>query len=295
MAPSPRAPQPPPNFPSLPPNPPLDVSPEATLQFFLQRSTLPEVDDADVAETMDKLKADGAISDGRWALLYTRRLTGGEGDGAGGGGGLEGVCRDIEGISNMILAAAAPILKRRGREITAKTKHITYSVDEDGEVADGHGVATLLEDTTTLPSQQVHRLSNPDNAVNWVFTGSDTQLDAICDQVLSDAVDLLDADPTRLSRYAVSVSDTAMRFWYLSPSIILPTHSFDFVLDPTPLVEFLMTTSFASHAELGYDPAMKRVLTEDGMIAYEVSIEDENGEVCRYRTVGEPFYVCSSS
>ena len=58
----------------------------------------------------------------------------------------------------------------------------------------------------------------------------------------------------------------------------------------SPFVHFLLATSFASHAELGYDPTFRRNVIHDAIV-YEYMVHDEaKGRDVWYRTVGDVLF-----
>ncbi|KAL0062262.1 hypothetical protein AAF712_010831 [Marasmius tenuissimus] len=65
-----------------------------------------------------------------------------------------------------------------------------------------------------------------------------------------------------------------MRFWYFSRALNYVTHSFNFITKPKPFIQFLLATSFATPAELRYDPTVVRI-NIDGEWVYDYCIHDE--------------------
>lgn len=117
------------------------------------------------------------------------------------------------------------------------------------------------------------------------------------------------ADPRRRFRFAVTIEDTDMRLWYLSRAICFVSKAFNFITvrimllhprrstvdvqnlqDQQPFVHFLISTSFATQAQMGYDPTTKRVLVHE-KIVYEYAVYDsEKKRDIIYRTTGNALF-----
>ncbi|KAJ8083338.1 hypothetical protein PM082_009210 [Marasmius tenuissimus] len=103
-------------------------------------------------------------------------------------------------------------------------------------------------------------------------------------KLLSNSIHMMSSDPRRRFCFSITIEDTNMRFWYFSRALNYVTHSFNFITKPKPFIQFLLATSFATPAELGYDPTVVRI-NIDGEWVYDYCIHDENKGVRWYRIV----------
>ncbi|TCD60210.1 hypothetical protein EIP91_010546 [Steccherinum ochraceum] len=263
--------------------------PEVDVEWFIQHA-VPQVDDRDVKRTADILRRNGTIRDGRWSD-YPQDFSKMNGDGAIVGAIVYG---HIEDISNAVLAAAAPMLKRRKKVVTARTRSILRQVAKSGpySIRYRHTSATILEEATISPRLPLADPNNPDHVVNWQFQLRN-DFDSIHEnrqELLNNAADMMYADPSRRFRYSVSIEDTNMRFWFFSRTVCFATEVFKFAACPKPLIQFLMAVSFASRTELGYDPTVRWVTPNQNEIAYEYTVLGKEGEEHVYRTVGNGIF-----
>ncbi|TCD60211.1 hypothetical protein EIP91_010547 [Steccherinum ochraceum] len=255
--------------------------PEVSAEWFLQH-VVSKVDDRDVKEVMAKLNQDGIIVGGRWSY-YSQDPSDMKQD-------EDSAYKYIEDISNAVLAVAAPVLKRRDskKRITARTRCIPRRVAKSESENSGykHDAGTILEKTTASPPLHLADLYNPDNAINWEFKlkRDAESVNENRQQFLGNAAHMMFNDPSRRFRYSVSIEDTDVRFWFLSRSICFATKIFNLATTPEPLIHFLMAVSFASRAELGYDPTVKRVAINNE-IAYEYTVVGKQGKKHVFRTV----------
>ncbi|PBK69877.1 hypothetical protein ARMSODRAFT_1018617 [Armillaria solidipes] len=67
------------------------------------------------------------------------------------------------------------------------------------------------------------------------------------------------ADPTRRFMFGTTIENTTARFWFFSRAIVLVSQSFDFIKDYTHLIRYVLSLSFATAEELGYDMSVTRV------------------------------------
>ncbi|KAK0216129.1 hypothetical protein IW262DRAFT_1398178 [Armillaria fumosa] len=67
------------------------------------------------------------------------------------------------------------------------------------------------------------------------------------------------ADPTRRFMFGTTIENTTTRFWFFSRAIVLVSESFNFIKDYTHLIHYVLSLSFATAEELGYDMSVTRV------------------------------------
>ncbi|KAK0499820.1 hypothetical protein EDD18DRAFT_1152744 [Armillaria luteobubalina] len=67
------------------------------------------------------------------------------------------------------------------------------------------------------------------------------------------------ADPTRRFMFGTMIENTTTRFWFFSRAIVLVSEPFNFIKDYTHLIHYVLSLSFATAEELGYDMSVTRV------------------------------------
>ncbi|KAK0480485.1 hypothetical protein EDD18DRAFT_1363656 [Armillaria luteobubalina] len=76
---------------------------------------------------------------------------------------------------------------------------------------------------------------------------------------LWDQNDAMYVDPTRRFMFGTTIENTTTRFWFFSRAIVLVSESFNFIKDYTHLIHYVLSLSFATAEELGYDMSVTRV------------------------------------
>ncbi|KAK0499818.1 hypothetical protein EDD18DRAFT_1249829 [Armillaria luteobubalina] len=67
------------------------------------------------------------------------------------------------------------------------------------------------------------------------------------------------ADPTRRFMFGTTIENTTTRFWFFSRAVVLVSEPFNFIKDYTHLIRYVLSLSFATTEELGYDMSVTRV------------------------------------
>ncbi|KAK0499828.1 hypothetical protein EDD18DRAFT_1442434 [Armillaria luteobubalina] len=94
------------------------------------------------------------------------------------------------------------------------------------------------------------------------------------------------ADPTRRFMFGTTIEDTNTRFWFFSRAIVLTSEPFNFIEQYTHLIEYVLSLSFGTAEELGYDMSIDRVaypLAKDSS-EYTIQYQYRVGEKT-YRTI----------
>ncbi|KAK0230517.1 hypothetical protein IW262DRAFT_1306647, partial [Armillaria fumosa] len=67
------------------------------------------------------------------------------------------------------------------------------------------------------------------------------------------------ADPTRRFMFGMTIENTTTRFWFFSRAIVLVSEPFNFIKEYKHLIRYVLSLSFATTEELGYDLSVTRV------------------------------------
>ncbi|KAK0195828.1 hypothetical protein F5146DRAFT_951483 [Armillaria mellea] len=78
-------------------------------------------------------------------------------------------------------------------------------------------------------------------------------------KLVGNASQAMYADPTRRFMFGMTIENKTARFWFFSRAIVLVSQSFDFLKDYTHLIRYVLSLSFATAEELGYDVSVTRV------------------------------------
>ncbi|KAK1224860.1 hypothetical protein PQX77_012210 [Marasmius sp. AFHP31] len=111
-------------------------------------------------------------------------------------------------------------------------------------------------------------------------------------KLLENATHKMFSDPRRRFHSGITIEDTQMRFWYLSQlhhstMTFLPIENVSYspFQNPKPFIHFLLAiSSFATPAELGYDPTVVR-LNVDGEWVYDYYVEHPKDRTQWHRTI----------
>ncbi|KAK0190699.1 hypothetical protein F5146DRAFT_1137526 [Armillaria mellea] len=78
-------------------------------------------------------------------------------------------------------------------------------------------------------------------------------------KLVGNASQAMYADPTRRFMFGTTIENTTTRFWFFSRAIALVSEPFDFIKEYTHLIRYVLSLSFATAEELGYDMSVTRV------------------------------------
>ncbi|PBK58250.1 hypothetical protein ARMSODRAFT_900654, partial [Armillaria solidipes] len=105
-------------------------------------------------------------------------------------------------------------------------------------------------------------------------------------KILGNAAQMMHADPCRRFMFGMTIANTTTRLWYFSRARVLVSEPFNFITQYHHLIHHIVSMSFGSTEDLGYDSSITRVaipLTGSPAryrIQYEYAIDGET-----YRTV----------
>ncbi|KAK0226339.1 hypothetical protein IW262DRAFT_1457573 [Armillaria fumosa] len=150
-----------------------------------------------------------------------------------------------------------------------------------------HATSTTSIELPDLIKKSGHKLACDRPALEE-YKKDDTPKDQNDDfeKLVGNASQTMYADPTRRFMFGTTIENRTARFWFFSRAILLVSEPFDFLKDYTHLIHYVLSLSFATPEELGYDMSVSRVaypLAEnpsEHAIQYEYRIDGKT-----YRTV----------
>ncbi|KAK0491261.1 hypothetical protein IW261DRAFT_77791 [Armillaria novae-zelandiae] len=78
-------------------------------------------------------------------------------------------------------------------------------------------------------------------------------------KLVGNASQAMYADPTRRFMFGMTIENTTTRFWFFSRAVAFVSEPFNFIKDYTHLIRYVLSLSFATTEELGYDLSVTRV------------------------------------
>ncbi|KAJ8083328.1 hypothetical protein PM082_009200 [Marasmius tenuissimus] len=194
------------------------------------------------------------------------------------------VYKHLEDISEKVVKAGKEVWKIEGEQqtvrFTCRPNHASLSdTQNSGFMTDGdqelikndnpNGGKDLLDSVTTAEFKKKAGKDNTNDNVR---------------KLLGNSTHMMSSDPRRRFRFGITIEDTQMRFWYFSRALNFVTHDFNFITNPKPFIQFLLATSFATPADLGFDPTVVRLNVEGGW-AYDYRVDHPEDGTQWYRTV----------
>ncbi|KAL0061692.1 hypothetical protein AAF712_011500 [Marasmius tenuissimus] len=258
-----------------------DKLPKFDVSYFLE-SVVPEVPEDKVDEVFQQLINNEIIV--YYAKTEEHRWRWYDADPSQMDGSENKVYKHLEDISEAVVDVAKEVWKVKKKQqtvrFTCKPNHASLSdTQNSGFMTDGdqelinndnpNGGKDLLDSVTTAEFKKKAGNENSDDNV---------------EKLLGNSTHMLSSDPRRRFRFGITIEDTQMRLWYFSRALNYVTHDFNFITDPKPFIQFLMATSFATPAELGYDPTVVR-LNVDGEWVYDYRVDHPEDGTQWYRTV----------
>ncbi|KAJ3567689.1 hypothetical protein NP233_g6201 [Leucocoprinus birnbaumii] len=108
-------------------------------------------------------------------------------------------------------------------------------------------------------------------------------------KVLSAANHIMNDDPRRMWTYGVTIEHEKMALWYFSRSYSVKSEEFEYKKDRKTFLKIFMSFLFATEAEMGFDPTVRRVL-HGKEIRYIYTITPENQPPRFFRMI-RPIYI----
>ncbi|GJE97380.1 hypothetical protein PsYK624_135970 [Phanerochaete sordida] len=194
-----------------------------------------------------------------------------------------------------------PSNRRAGEDIVfAQMESVIRDIAEAAGVTDTAILTFICRPTQTPKSSTRDNPSKPDSYgirasadvdAQWVdiavpgeFKKRDDPRGANDNQkkVLWSLFHILREDPTRRFVLGFTIEDTMVRFWYASRSEVFVSCDFDFMQQPSHLVECFLPLLCAEEHQLGWDPTIRRVsdsTVKSPDIVYDIDVGENT-----YRT-----------
>ncbi|KAK0197924.1 hypothetical protein F5146DRAFT_1116901 [Armillaria mellea] len=270
--------------------------PSISLDAF-QNSILPQVvSPTQIDDIATRLAANGSLTslqrDGRWHLFPADPCTGTD----------ENRCfKKLETIAGVVVEEAKRLLKRDPTAIMqTRPNQAALSEGRNGQFkSDGHFKlcesrgALIAKDELSLPSETLYPEGRKaalacDRVEIEEYKLRDTWEDENDNnkKVLGGAAQMLYADPCRRFMFGMTIANTTTRLWYLSRARVVVSEPFNFISEYRHLIHYIVSMSFGSTEDLGYDSSITRVavpLTESSA-SYRIQYDYAIGGG-KYRTV----------
>ncbi|EKM75056.1 hypothetical protein AGABI1DRAFT_95165 [Agaricus bisporus var. burnettii JB137-S8] len=97
------------------------------------------------------------------------------------------------------------------------------------------------------------------------------------EKLASAANHVMNDDPCRMWMYGapqITIENTKMSVWYFSPSHCVKSETFDFTKDIRTVIRVLLSFTYATREQMGYDPTIHRIKDNEPQYVYEIPTED---------------------
>ncbi|KAL1674591.1 hypothetical protein EV122DRAFT_281924 [Schizophyllum commune] len=202
----------------------------------------------------------------------------------------------MKALYDHVLGAAAEVCPRR---FSPDKKTTTYTCSSGLETAADIPGATYYADAVSYLAQPSYtREATPGTAHNHVATAQgqsrivytadvgmtwgltpfadSSHIQRNEDQTLYAAQHILYNDICHTCQFAVTIEGSSVRLWYHTRSRTIFTERFDMHKHSDELIQIILFSSFASPAQLGFDPAVHRVVVGNELhYQFDVSVEIE--------------------
>ncbi|KAJ7207104.1 hypothetical protein GGX14DRAFT_636222 [Mycena pura] len=91
-------------------------------------------------------------------------------------------------------------------------------------------------------------------------------------QVVGGATRYIANDPRRTHMYSLTIEKDSCRLWYYCRSHCVKSEAFSLSTDIRSFIHFVISISFATEEDLGFDPTIRRRRNEDNTIYYEYKL-----------------------
>ncbi|KAK0211957.1 hypothetical protein IW262DRAFT_344149 [Armillaria fumosa] len=242
--------------------------PQVSLQFY-QESVLPQVDAQDVDNVLDELVKRKVLLDGRWKHFPKTPSESGVNENAA-FQPMQELWKDVVAAARAVVSPSkATIFMETRADESALSEGIKYGVKSDGHtrLRASRKACVVTKNSATL-GNQLHNAgeSSKDLMACDLATIEEYKLrNRMRDlrdnvrKISGNAAQILYSDPCRKFIRGTTIGDVSTRFWFFSRSHVFVTEAFNFILNPRPLVHYIISLVFASLKDLGFDPTVRRV------------------------------------
>ncbi|KAL1756200.1 hypothetical protein FB107DRAFT_211894, partial [Schizophyllum commune] len=210
----------------------------------------------------------------------------------------------MKALYDHVLGAAAEVCPRR---FSPDKKTTTYTCSSGLETAADIPGATYYADAVSYLAQPSYtREATPGTAHNHVATAQgqsrivytadvgmtwgltpfadSSHIQRNEDQTLYAAQHILYNDIRHTCQFAVTIEGSSVRLWYHTRSRTIFTERFDMHKHSDELIQIILFSSFASPAQLGFDPAVHRVVVGNEL-HYQFDVVHRDGTCHQYQSV----------
>ncbi|KAK0245204.1 hypothetical protein EDD85DRAFT_963921 [Armillaria nabsnona] len=94
-------------------------------------------------------------------------------------------------------------------------------------------------------------------------------------KILGNAAEMMYTDPCRRFMFGMTIANTTTRLWYFSRAMVLVSEPFNFITEYRHLIHYIVSMSFGSTEDLGYDSSITRIAIPltDGTIRYRIQYD----------------------
>ncbi|EKM75053.1 hypothetical protein AGABI1DRAFT_132590 [Agaricus bisporus var. burnettii JB137-S8] len=94
------------------------------------------------------------------------------------------------------------------------------------------------------------------------------------EKLVSAANHVMNDDPCRMWMYGITIENTKMSVWYFSRSHSVKSETFDLKEDISTVIRVLLSFTYATREQMGYDPTVHRIKDNESQYVYEIPTED---------------------
>ncbi|KAI5897582.1 uncharacterized protein SCHCODRAFT_02683897 [Schizophyllum commune H4-8] len=261
-------------------------------EIYVESTNYKRVPARTLARILSVLRRRGSIdrSTGEWTDLHGKGVASNDGR--------------MKALHDHVLGAAAEVCPRR---FSADKKTTTYTCSSGLETAADIPGATYYADAVSYLAQPSYtREATPGTAHNHVATAQgqsrivytadvgmtwgltpfadSSHIQRNEDQTLYAAQHILYNDIRHTCQFAVTIEGSSVRLWYHTRSRTIFTERFDMHKQSDELIQIILFSSFASPAQLGFDPAVHRVVVGNEL-HYQFDVVHRDGTCHQYQSV----------
>ncbi|KAI5823195.1 hypothetical protein K523DRAFT_421612 [Schizophyllum commune Tattone D] len=261
-------------------------------ETYVESTNYERVPTRTLARIISVLRRRGDIdrSTGEWTDLHGKGVASNDGR--------------MKALYDHVLGAAAEVCPRR---FSPDKKTTTYTCSSGLETAaDIPGTTYYADAVSYLAQPSYTREATPGTAHNHVVTAQgqsrivytadvgmtwgltpfadSSHIQRNEDQTLYAAQHILYNDIRHTCQFAVTIEGSSVRLWYHTRSRTIFTERFDLHKHSDELIQIILFSSFASPAQLGFDPAVHRVVVGNELY-YQFDVVHRDGTCHQYQSV----------
>ncbi|KAJ3574847.1 hypothetical protein NP233_g1478 [Leucocoprinus birnbaumii] len=204
---------------------------------------------------------------------------------------------DAHEIESQVFTKLSPIIKALAQlscvcegETEARSATFSYIDFSDIPLEGENEGSPFRVDAFLLGSKSIPKKSDI-FSVSDMAVVAEYKLSSVMDKVYGDhpnivntATKIINDDPRRMWTYAMTIKKDQAAIWWFSRSHSIKSVKFNFQTERKTFIHVLMTFLFATEAEMGFDPNVRRVYYENEY-RYIYTITSEYGPPRYFRTI----------